>query len=139
LFPPGEAPLTITVAGWFYILLDPMLPGMGRYSVPRNNSDAEGMWQEYPWQPGMRRASVANADGHCYIVPKPGGGGFDIRVSLFKYNGVRIRYPSRSTSYGGGSEGGAPNCHQEYVYLEINYGDGTGWHVIWQGYATVCG
>jgi len=44
-----------------------------------------------------------------------------------------------STGGGGGGGGPPPNCTVEYVYLEINYNDGTGWHILWEGYATVCG
>lgn len=47
---------------------------------------------------------------------------------------------TRKSSFGGGGGGGGPDpCYQEYIYLEVDYGDGTGWHVVWEGYATVCG
>ena len=37
----------------------------------------------------------------------------------------------------GGGEGGSPtNCYQEWIYLDVDYGNG--WVNIWQGYATVC-
>jgi len=39
---------------------------------------------------------------------------------------------------GSGGGGGNGNCHTEYIVVEINYGDGTGWHTLWEGYATVC-
>ena len=40
---------------------------------------------------------------------------------------------------GGGGGGGGPECTQEYIILEINYNDGTGWHTLYEGYVTVCG
>jgi hypothetical protein len=52
---------------------------------------------------------------------------------------VNARYPRRrNASTGGGSGGGTYECHEEYVIVEINYGDGTGWHVLWEGNAMVC-
>jgi hypothetical protein len=39
---------------------------------------------------------------------------------------------------GGGGGGGSGACVQEYVYIEVSYDEGKTWHVIWEGYATVC-
>ncbi len=42
---------------------------------------------------------------------------------------------------GGGSSGGGSSsgCYQDWIIVEINYNDGTGWHELWSGWATVCG
>ena len=45
--------------------------------------------------------------------------------------------PGSSSSGGGG--GSTPGCQEEYIYMDINYWDGTGWHEIWEGWALVCG
>lgn len=104
-----------------------------RYIFPQNWSDSQGMWPDIgPGSPAGRYARAQSADGSCSLRP-----GNQIKVSFFRFNGVAVRYPTRCTSSGGG--GGQATCHTEYAYLEINYGDGTGWHVIWQGYVTVCG
>ncbi len=36
--------------------------------------------------------------------------------------------------YGGGGSG----CENVWLIVEINYGDGTGWHELWSGYVLVC-
>jgi hypothetical protein len=48
------------------------------------------------------------------------------------------------SGYGGGSGGGdlggggGLSCREEYIYIEVDYGDGSGWHTWWEGWATVC-
>lgn len=46
---------------------------------------------------------------------------------------------------GGGSGGGSSedptgglNCYWDYIFVEINYGDGSGWHTWWEGWARIC-
>lgn len=138
LYPPGEPLLPIVSSGWWAIIFGEMPVNFGRYLWPANMSapQAEYMWPAT--DASGRWASIANADARCLLVVYPNGM-YRTDVTFYKYNGVRIRYPSRRTNYGGGSGGGLPDCHLEYIYLEVNYGDGTGRHVIWQGYATVCG
>src|SRR5690606_13494318 len=56
------------------------------------------------------------------------------------FYGVKVTDSGLSMAMNGGSGGGGGNgnCHTEYNVVEINYGDGTGWHTLWEGYATVC-
>lgn len=65
-------------------------------------------------------------------------------VTFYRYYQVNGRWPrSRPASNGGGyvgPGGGTPDgCSWDFSILEINYGDGTGWHTIWEGWALWCG
>jgi hypothetical protein len=37
-----------------------------------------------------------------------------------------------------GTGGTTLNCTKAYITIEIDYGDGTGWHTWWEGWANVC-
>jgi hypothetical protein len=44
-------------------------------------------------------------------------------------------------SGGGGDDGGGTpptSCHSEYIYIDVDYGDGN-WITVWEGWAQVCG
>lgn len=54
-----------------------------------------------------------------------------------KVYGVRTEQTyDADVSSGGG--GGTRMCRRETIVMEIDYGDGTGWHEIWRGEVTVC-
>ena len=103
----------------------------------------------YNWPPGYwptvdgsgAEVSISYAQGRCLVYP-----GNVVRVALGpNFYHVNTRYPRRrgyqptSGGGGGGGSGGESGCDQEYVYVEVNRGDGAGWQVIWEGWATVCG
>lgn len=84
---------------------------------------------------------ISQMVGTCSIVADPSGA--RVRVTPEWAMGVRIKDPqNRRTSDGdgGGSGGGtAPEgCRWEFIIIEVNYGDGTGWHELWSGNALVC-
>jgi hypothetical protein len=66
-----------------------------------------------------------------------------VSVNYFLFWGVRVKDPwLRNASYdpsGGGSFGGTGGgtCSTVYIYIEKD--NGSGWQVVWEGYATVCG
>lgn len=43
---------------------------------------------------------------------------------------------SGNPSSGGGGGGSGANCSEAYIYLEVD--EGSGWEVVWEGYATIC-
>jgi hypothetical protein len=105
----------------------------------------------YNWPPGYWDAvdgsgievQVGSAEGTCRVNDRG-----NVYVALGpKYYHVNARFPRRrgytptsggGGSGGGGGGGGGTTCREEYVVVEVNYGDGTGWHVIWEGLAIVC-
>lgn len=110
-------------------------------------ADLGPMRARYNWPPGYWPAidgsgiqiQISAADGTCRVAP----GGLTY-VSFTRYHHVNARFPRRrgytltGGGGGGGDGGGSGQCRQEWVIVEVNYGDGSGWHVIWEGYATVC-
>jgi hypothetical protein len=106
-------------------------PGLGRYSLPA------GYWPAVDGS-GVQ-AQAESADATCvWTFPAPGT--LRIDIGFYRYHRVNTRWPRRrGVSNGSGGGGAPPGCHYEYIYLEVNYGDGTGWHVIWEGNALVCG
>lgn len=100
----------------------------------------------YNWPPGYWPAvdgsgaevSIGTAHGNCYPLT---AGMVAVRLGP-PFRWVNARWPRRRgeispTSGGGG--GGGDSCQMEYIIVEINYGDGTGWHELWEGWASVCG
>ncbi len=124
LLPPGEAPLTIVSSGWWGIIYGELADPYGRYQWPG------GFW---PAIDGSgREAKIGTADAVCRVFARPGG--FTINVSFFRYNEVEIRYPpTPGGGEGGGGGGGGGGCVDEWIIIEIDYGDGTGWHTWWEG------
>jgi hypothetical protein len=91
--------------------------------------DPDSCWDEYDnvWNAYYRSASgdcdqigrecalmggTRNASGGCDFPPPSGGGD---------------------------CPGGDPpsSCHQEYIYVDVNYGDGN-WITVWEGWVQVC-
>lgn len=139
LFPPNEAPLPIASSGWWGIIFGEMSDPYGRYNWPSNLAHPELQYMWPALDQSRRRAQIMNADARCVLLPpRPGTQEYRLQVTFYKYNGVRLWYPTRNTG-GGGSGGGGWSCTQQFAILEINYGDGTGWHELWRGYVTVCG
>ncbi|MEX2152799.1 MAG: hypothetical protein WD825_05620 [Gemmatimonadaceae bacterium] len=101
------------------------------YSWPQSPT---GWWDAVNVDRGNSPAKIRikEARGYCATT----------NVHFFTYYGVEVKDDQLRTqssgSGGGGGSGDGLNCHQEYVFIEINYGDGTGWHVWWEGYASVC-
>jgi hypothetical protein len=106
--------------------------------------DTGPMQARYNWPPGYWptndgsgvEVQVGSADGSCRGDPD----GL-VHVSFTKFYHVNSRYPRRRGSqYTGGDDGsGDTGCRTEYIVVEINYGDGTGWHELWEGWAQICG
>jgi len=88
-------------------------------------SNADQIWQneyrtmskgcDYIAQECALIGGTRNASGGC--TPPPASGGGTIADS------------------GGGT---TTSCHQEYIYVDVDYGDGD-WVTVWEGWATVCG
>lgn len=130
-------------------------PGGGRTSV-RFMSSGTWSWMgdqgpnqaRYNWPPGYWDAidgsgiqvQVGSVDGTCRINDR----GFVYVAFGPNYYHVNARFPRRRGYYhqtgggGGGGGGDGTQCREEYAIVEVNYGDGTGWHVIWEGTVTVC-
>jgi hypothetical protein len=102
----------------------------------------------YNWPPGYWQAidgsgievQVGSVDGTCLVGPAQ-----MTYVSLGpNYYFVNARFPRRRGYHftggggGGGDGSGGTQCREEQVTVEVNYGDGTGWHVVYRGTATVC-
>jgi hypothetical protein len=127
--PAEGAPFDITISGvWTLIQLEGL--NVGRYRFP------SGYW---PANDGSGRSvSVSSGSGYCFFSYSPNGS-FRFSVDFFRMYGVHIKYPVTPTSGSGGTTpGGGSNCDTEWIRIEINYDDGTGWHTWWEGYATVC-
>ena len=111
----------------------------GRYNVP------PGYW---PSPDGSGIEVQANtAVGVCsaqdYYVGPFMWRHFHFHITGF--TGVNVRWPkpysntSNPAGGSGGSSGGGTGCRWEYIYIDVDYGDGTGWHEVWEGWAQVCG
>jgi hypothetical protein len=108
-------------------------PNMARYNWP------PGYWDAIDGS-GIQ-VQVGSVEGFCRTNDR----GLVYVSFTERFHHVNARFPRRRgyyrTSGGGGGgedEGGGGQCREEYVYVEVDYGDGTGWHVIWEGTATVC-
>jgi hypothetical protein len=134
LFPPGEAPLTIVSTGLARGTTFPMPIQQRRYRWPPDYSNA-GYWPEEG--PNGRLAYIETGDAKCAMLLRNGQP--TLVHTFFNYNNVRIKYPTRRTSSGGGSIGGGPPCDVIWLSLEVNYGDGRGWLFLWEGEAMECG
>jgi hypothetical protein len=109
------------------------------YNWPQGGGD--GSWPAYnlSLQAGGAKIWVTKARGFC---PAPNS------VQFFLFYGVRVEDPNIRRPGDGGGAGGTPtggggtdpsDCRDEWIIIEINYGDGTGWHTWWEGWARVCG
>jgi hypothetical protein len=103
-------------------------------------------WTQYRWPSGFwdavdgsgRSISVGTADATCSGFVSPDGR-WGIRVNFYAFHDVEIRRPRGGQQQtGGGGDTGGGTCHDEWLVLEINYGDGTGWHELWEGWGQVC-
>ncbi|HEY0151325.1 MAG TPA: hypothetical protein VGB92_04965 [Longimicrobium sp.] len=108
-------------------------PNMARYNWP------PGYWDAIDGS-GIQ-VQVGSVEGFCRTNDR----GYVYVAFTGRFHHVNARFPRRRGYYlasggGGGGEddGGGGQCREEYVYVEVDYGDGTGWHVIWEGTATVC-
>lgn len=75
------------------------------------------------------------------LVQRGGGGGdggcgLQFQLIYDPYDGSSGDCGGSSGGGDGGGGGGGGNCHVEYIYIEVNYGNG--WETWWEGYATVC-
>ena len=117
-----------------------------------------GLWVLERWLPGSAGSRgdyifppgyfpAADGSGVTVSVGKgravcsaPGG---QYTVAFYEYFNVNARWPRVRPASGGG--GGGPSdpapsgCEWHWSTLEINYHDGTGWHVLWEGWALWCG
>ncbi|MHB0950090.1 MAG: hypothetical protein ACYC3Q_13300 [Gemmatimonadaceae bacterium] len=106
------------------------------------SSQAVYNWPQSPtgWWPafnldrggGPARIKIRQGRAVCH------GGG---NLSFIQYYGVTLEDDNiykKTSSIGGGGGGGGENCWTEHAIIEIDYGDGTGWHELWRGYVTVC-
>ncbi len=102
----------------------------------------------YYWPPGRwpatdgsgYAASITAADAACNFYLDRARRTAGISLDFYKFYGVEVFIPGGPAGGdgGGGSGGGSVACHEEHIVIEINYGDGTGWHVWWEGVAWIC-
>ena len=110
--------------------------GQAIYNWPQGGGD--GSWPAVNQTLGQSGAKIwiRQARGVCLAVNS---------VSFIQFYGVRVEDPNLRREDespgggGGGGGGGGDDCTSEWIIVEVDYGDGTGWHTLWQGYATVCG
>jgi hypothetical protein len=108
------------------------------------NADLGPSMARYNWPPGYWDAldgsgiqvQVGAVDGACRMNDR--GRVYVAFTGPFHF--VNARFPRRRgyRLASGGSGSDETECREEYVIVEVHYGDGTGWHVIWEGMATVC-
>jgi hypothetical protein len=112
--------------------------GQAIYSWPQGGGD--GSWPAYNQSLGAGGAKIWVREGRAVCLTPPGNVIFVMAYGV-RVEDPNVRRPGSGGGGGGGSEdtGGGSDCTQEYVYLEVDYGDGTGWHTLWEGYARVCG
>lgn len=110
-----------------------LLSGQAVYNWPQAGG---GWWPAFNLNrmTGVAQIRIAQGRGVC----RANG------VDFIQFYGVEIKDPdvdfTAFTSGGAGdAAGGAASCTQEYIYIEYNNDDGTGWHLWWEGWATVCG
>jgi hypothetical protein len=109
------------------------------YNFPRGYQ-AGGYWSGYNiTRSQYAEIFVAKVRSTCELVQMPNGQVF-VGGRLIQYYGVLVREAQQEPAGGGGGGGGGPddNCSYEFITIEINYGDGTGWHELWSGWAWVC-
>ncbi len=128
--PASGSPFYITSTGTWYLTQLYGNPSYGLYRWP------PGRWAAMDMS--GRTVSIQSALGVCTAYIDYARRVAGIRVNYGHFYGVVIYPPLSPASGGTGAGGNGSNCHNEYIVIEINIGDGTGWHVWWEGWARVC-
>ncbi len=128
---PYGRPLPFVSSGWWGMVFSQLYPfPFTRYVWP------DGFWDATDGS--GRSISIGTGDASCAAIIYPDGR-VGVRVNFYAFHDIEIRRPrTGEQSTGGGGDGGGGTCYQEWLVLEINYGDGTGWHVLWEGWGEVC-
>lgn len=104
---------------------------------------ADGYWPAYNLNTQNRTyVKIEQALAQCDILQGPNGRLW-LGTKFIRFYGVRARDNQmrvRPGSDDGNVPGGGtpPGCTWDWVILEIDYGDGTGWHELWEGWARIC-
>jgi hypothetical protein len=96
------------------------------YLYPTRAMDAD-----FRWHVNEYGGTVSDCSGGTQLVGDPDG-----PYDPYNQSGSA---ESCSDAPGGGSAGSTGTCWNEYVYIEESNDGGLTWHVIWEGWATVCG
>ncbi len=127
----GTWNLDLWASGLYY------LAGQGVYNWPAG--PYEGFWDaRNVFTLAQAYVFISQGRGACYLRPvRPGV--YQKGIRFFQFYGVQVKDQQIRSSSSGGGGGTGGSCSFEFVIVEIDYGDGTGWHELWRGYAKVCG